>query len=403
MLRQGYEAMLTFLSPAYWWPSSKVCHYCPCWLLEIIGVCNVCVSISTISQRGYVMYVCQFQQFHKGGDAPGEPPWRSLMERNIAFARLLAALLKGVSPVSSSLLDPTIIASTGVRLVSLTFCSRSFSLANTPSQNSSFFESIFRLRWSEGSTFGGGCRGAKSCSKNASNSVMFGDASLSLSECMMSASCVSLTTHRSHTNSVWPSLSRGLSGWASLGDCRVGLAWTFGLYCSFLFLGALKGCMTFLILYPMSYLESRNTTLDKTRITSANKQQHKVRTRRTLHWHALVCPWLSVRCKSCLSSSCLYLAEAILFRSSCSLLSLFFTVSNTQGPEGLFGITNEGAVGKEGRVWKLEGGQVGEKRNGMNIKGGTEIENPLFIRGGRRSNKTLLNCWPPSSQVHLNT
>ncbi len=85
-------------------------------------------------------------KFAKGGDAPGEPPWGSLMERNIAFARLLAALLKGVSPVASSLLDPTIIASTDVRLVSLTFCSRNFSLAKTPSQKASFFESSFRLR-----------------------------------------------------------------------------------------------------------------------------------------------------------------------------------------------------------------------------------------------------------------
>ena len=35
---------------------------------------------------------------------------------------------------------------------------------------------------------------------------------------------------------------------------------------------------------------------------------------------------------------------------------------------------------------------MGEKRNGMNIKGGTEIANPLFIRG-RRSKKALL--WLP--------
>ncbi len=67
------------------------------------------------------------------------------MERNISFARLVAALLKGVSPLSSSLLDPTIIASTDVRLVSLTFSSRSFSLVNTPSQNSSVLDTFFRF------------------------------------------------------------------------------------------------------------------------------------------------------------------------------------------------------------------------------------------------------------------
>ena len=60
--------------------------------------------------------------------------------------------------------------------------------------------------------------------------------------------------------------------------------------------------------------------------------------------------------------------------------------------------------GWQGRKGLKVGGRTGgRKKEGMNIKGGTEIANPLFIRGGRRSKKTLLNGWPPSSQVYLNT
>jgi hypothetical protein len=30
MLPHGYASLLTFLSPAFWWPFSKVCLCCPC-------------------------------------------------------------------------------------------------------------------------------------------------------------------------------------------------------------------------------------------------------------------------------------------------------------------------------------------------------------------------------------
>ena len=52
---------------------------------------------------------------------------------------------------------------------------------------------------------------------------------------------------------------------------------------------------------------------------------------------------------------------------------------------------------------KVGGRTGGRKKEDMNIKEGTEIANPLFIRGGRRSKKTLLNGWPPSSQLHFYT
>ena len=51
----------------------------------------------------------------------------------------------------------------------------------------------------------------------------------------------------------------------------------------------------------------------------------------------------------------------------------------------------------------LEGGQVGEKKEGMNIKGGTKIAHPILVRGGQCSKNTLLNGWSPSSLVHINT
>ncbi len=120
------------------------------------------------------MYVWHFQK--EGGDAPEDAPSGSLIERDFSFARLLVALFKGVSELSSSLLDPTIIASTDVRLLLLNFCSRCFSLAKTPSQNSSFFDFFFRFPLSEVSTICSGCRSAKSCSRYVSNSEMFGDA-----------------------------------------------------------------------------------------------------------------------------------------------------------------------------------------------------------------------------------
>ncbi len=72
-------------------------------------------------------------------------------------------------------------------------------------------------------------------------------APLSLSDCIMSVSCVSFITHHVHNSSVGPSLSaKSLSK-------------------------------------PLPSLTMRKTTLDNTRTTSDNRIQHKVRTRRRLH------------------------------------------------------------------------------------------------------------------------
>jgi hypothetical protein len=84
------------------------------------------------------MYLCCPMQ--KGGDAPEDATSGGIEELDFSSARLLVALFNGVSVFSSSLLDPTIIASTDVRVVSQDCCSRSFSLARTPSQNLSFFD-----------------------------------------------------------------------------------------------------------------------------------------------------------------------------------------------------------------------------------------------------------------------
>ncbi len=50
------------------------------------------------------------------------------------------------------------------------------------------------------------------------------------------------------------------------------------------------------------------------------------------------------------------------------------------------------------------GGRTGErKKEGMNIKGGTDFVKPLSVRGGKRSKNTLSNGWPPSPHVHFYT
>ncbi len=180
------------------------------------------------------MYLCF--RIQEGGDAPEDAPSGGIVELDFSSARLLVALFKGVSVLSSSLLDPTIIASTDVRVVPLNCCSRAFSLARTPSQNSSFFDFFFPVPVAKISTLSSGCRGAKPFSRYVSNSNMLGDAvvvfkgswlecatgersllasklqrsplpsnlsrsvlaPLSLSDCIMSASCVSFITQRAH-------------------------------------------------------------------------------------------------------------------------------------------------------------------------------------------------------------
>jgi hypothetical protein len=58
-------------------------------------------------------------------------------------------------------------------------------------------------------------------------------------------------------------------------------------------------------------------------------------------------------------------------------------------------------AGKKGL--KVGGRTGGRKKEGKNIKGGTEIVNPLFVWGGQRSKNALSNGWPPSSQLHFDT
>ena len=43
------------------------------------------------------------------------------------------------------------------------------------------------------------------------------------------------------------------------------------------------------------------------------------------------------------------------------------------------------------------------KKDGMNIKGGTDFVQPRSVRGGKRSKNTLSNVWPPSPHVHFYT
>jgi hypothetical protein len=156
--------------------------------------------------------------------------------------------------------------------------------------------------------------------------------------------------------------------------CLIGLA--VSLCC----LGALNGCITFLFTL-VYYLASRNTTLDKSRTASDNIRQHKAMTRRTLHCHALLLT-LCASLSCCVSSCRLYLAEAASSRCTCSALSLFLTLSNAQGPGGFGGIERESEGGKAeaGMMCLKVGGRTGgRKKEGMNIKGGTEIVNSLLV------------------------
>ncbi len=95
---------------------------------------------------------------------------------DFSSARLLVALFNGVSVLSSSLLGPTIIASTDVRVLSQDCWSRTFSLARTPSQYSSFLDFLFLVPVANVSTLCRGCRWAKPFSKKVSNSNMLGEA-----------------------------------------------------------------------------------------------------------------------------------------------------------------------------------------------------------------------------------
>ncbi len=130
--------------------------------------------------------------------------------------------------------------------------------------------------------------------------------------------------------------------------------------------------------------------------------QHKVRTTKRLHWHALVLTVFPSSWNSFCSCH-LYLAEAAFSRCTCSALNLFLTLSNAQGPGWFTGITQEGAGGKKGRIWKLEGGQASEKKKEWTLRGGTEFVNTLSVRGAKRSNNTLSNGWPPSPHVNFYT
>ena len=76
---------------------------------------------------------------------------------------------------SSSLLAPTIIASTGVGVVSMSLNNRRFSLSKTPSKNSSFVDIFLRFPWLQVWTIGGDVRDSKTFSKKSSNSLISGE------------------------------------------------------------------------------------------------------------------------------------------------------------------------------------------------------------------------------------
>ncbi len=114
-----------------------------------LGRCHLHYSLKIVKMMAWIG---KYHWIQEGCCRPEDAPSGSLVDVNFAFARhlvelsfvrVLVALFKGVPALSSSLVDPTIMASNGVR--SLNCCSRSFSLARWLPQNSSFSDNFFRL------------------------------------------------------------------------------------------------------------------------------------------------------------------------------------------------------------------------------------------------------------------